>query len=62
MLHIAVGTEQNDFVKWLLDFIGNNKQIARKNSDGCTALHVAAIVGNRNAVKLLLEKTKIWWE
>ncbi|KAJ9550929.1 hypothetical protein OSB04_014974 [Centaurea solstitialis] len=58
MLHLAVETGKNDFVKRLLDFIDDGKKIEKKNSDGRTALHVAAIVGNTDAVKLLLEKNK----
>ncbi|KAI3701572.1 hypothetical protein L6452_26754 [Arctium lappa] len=58
MLHLAVGTGQNDFVQELLNFIDDGKEIEKKNSDGRTALHIAAIVGNTAAVQLLVNKRK----
>nr|GEU33965.1 ankyrin repeat-containing protein [Tanacetum cinerariifolium] len=38
MLHIAVGIGKNDFVRKLLNFIEDAKQIEKQNADGCTAL------------------------
>ncbi|KAJ9552002.1 hypothetical protein OSB04_016047 [Centaurea solstitialis] len=58
MLHLAVAGRQNDFVKELLDFIDDDEKIEKQNSDGRTALHVAAIDGNMRAVELLVEKRK----
>ncbi|KAI3701569.1 hypothetical protein L6452_26750 [Arctium lappa] len=58
MLHLAVETGQNDFVKQLLDFIKDGKDIEKKNSDGRTALHIAAIVGNKYAAELLVNRRK----
>ncbi|KAJ9550930.1 hypothetical protein OSB04_014975 [Centaurea solstitialis] len=58
MLHVAVANGHNDFVKELLDFIDDGKEIEKQNSDGRTALHIAAIFGNTYAVKLLVNKRK----
>ena len=58
MLHKAVEKWQNYFVKKLLEFIENDRAIEKQNSDGRTALHIAAIVGNTPAAKLLVEKRK----
>ncbi|PWA31946.1 Ankyrin repeat-containing protein [Artemisia annua] len=58
MLHIAVGIGKNDFVRKLLNFIDDGKQIEKQNADGCTALHIAAIVGNKHAAELLVKKRK----
>ena len=42
----------------LLDFIEDGKQIEKQNSDGRTALHIAATVGNTYAAELLVKKRK----
>ncbi|GKG26733.1 ankyrin repeat-containing protein, partial [Tanacetum coccineum] len=58
MLHLAVGIGQNDFVEKLLNFIKDGEDIESKNSDGRTALHIAAIVGNKYAAELLVKKRR----
>ncbi|GKC36891.1 ankyrin repeat-containing protein [Tanacetum coccineum] len=58
MLHIAVGIGKNDFIRKLLNFIEDAKQIEKQNADGCTAMHIAAIVGNKHAAELLVKKRK----
>ncbi|KAI3701567.1 hypothetical protein L6452_26747 [Arctium lappa] len=58
MLHLAVGIGQNDFVEKLMNFINDEKAIEKKNSEGHTALHIAAIVGNKYAAELLVKKRK----
>jgi len=57
LLHLAVRRGKNNFIKELLNFIGNG-EIENKNSEGHTALHIAAIVGNKDAAELLVEKRK----
>ncbi|KAD6455069.1 hypothetical protein E3N88_09775 [Mikania micrantha] len=61
-LHVAVGTANNN-----RDFLGNMLDLAKKhnqpsldmrNSEGSTLLHVAAIVGNTEAAKILVERNK----
>ncbi|KAJ9550874.1 hypothetical protein OSB04_014919 [Centaurea solstitialis] len=56
MLHLAVAKGQNDFVEKLLDYIDDGKDVEKRNLDGRTALHVAAMVGNKYAAELLVEK------
>ncbi|GKB65577.1 ankyrin repeat-containing protein, partial [Tanacetum coccineum] len=58
MLHLAVGMSQNYFVEKLLHFIQDRKDLEKKNSNGRTALHIAAIVGNKHAAQLLVDKRK----
>ncbi|KVH88657.1 Ankyrin repeat-containing protein [Cynara cardunculus var. scolymus] len=58
MLHLAVGIGQNDFVEKLMNFINDERGIEKKNSNGHTALHIAAIVGNKYAAELLVKKRK----
>nr|XP_043629739.1 uncharacterized protein LOC122601026 [Erigeron canadensis] len=58
MLHLAVEKGQNSFVENLLNFMLNKKDIEIKNSDGQTALHIAAIVGNKCAAELLVQMRK----
>ncbi|KAJ9550914.1 hypothetical protein OSB04_014959 [Centaurea solstitialis] len=61
MLHLAVGLSDDNFVRYFLDCIpeGKEKEVLKmKNVDGSTALHVAAIVGNETAAKLLVQKNK----
>ncbi|KAL8239394.1 hypothetical protein R6Q59_015961 [Mikania micrantha] len=58
-LHVAVGTCNNrKFLKHMLDLAIHDKQksLNTKNSEGSNLLHVAAIVGNKEAARLLLEK------
>ncbi|GJZ81573.1 ankyrin repeat-containing protein [Tanacetum coccineum] len=57
LLHLAVSKGKNNFIKELLKFIGNG-EIESKNLEGHTALHIAAIVGNKDAAELLVEKRK----
>lgn len=56
MLHLAVREGKNYLVEKLLNFIGKEEKIENKNTDGQTALHIAAIVGNKDAAKLLVKK------
>ncbi|KAI3709306.1 hypothetical protein L2E82_39066 [Cichorium intybus] len=58
LLHIAVGTGHNYFVRKLLDFIEGKEILKRRSLDGSTALHIAAITGNNYAAGLLIEKEK----
>ncbi|KAJ0752189.1 putative ankyrin repeat-containing domain, PGG domain, ankyrin repeat-containing domain superfamily [Helianthus annuus] len=58
MLHIAVGIGHNDFVKKLLTYINDEQVLQKRDSDGSTALHIAAIVGNKHAAELLVKKNK----
>ncbi|XP_071689272.1 uncharacterized protein [Rutidosis leptorrhynchoides] len=59
-LHVAVGTCTNnqDIFQYLLENLpyGTNLLDVR-NSDGSTLLHVAAIVGNTGAAKILFQKS-----
>ncbi|PWA56395.1 Ankyrin repeat-containing protein [Artemisia annua] len=57
LLHLAVRKGKNNFMKELLKFIGN-EEIESKTFEGHTTLHIAAIVGNKDAAKLLVEKRK----
>lgn len=52
LFHVAVRLGNNYFLKNLLDVIDS------RNSEGHTALHIAAIVGNKEAAELLVEKRK----
>ncbi|KAL7611912.1 hypothetical protein Lser_V15G06045 [Lactuca serriola] len=56
-LHVAVGTSKKPwFLQQLLDVIPENTQLLDvRNSDGSTLLHVAAIVGNTEAVDILVQ-------
>ncbi|GJX25038.1 ankyrin repeat-containing protein [Tanacetum coccineum] len=56
ILHLAVREGNNYFVKELLNFIKDEEQVENRNSYGHTALHIAAIVGNKDAAELLVEK------
>ncbi|PWA68237.1 Ankyrin repeat-containing protein [Artemisia annua] len=56
MLHIAVGEGKNYFVQKLLNSIQNEELIEEKNNKGQTALHIAALVGNKCAAELLVKK------
>ncbi|KAD4177962.1 hypothetical protein E3N88_26553 [Mikania micrantha] len=58
MLHIAVGIGRNDFVRTILRHIADDELTEIKNSKSCTALHIAAIVGNTTAAELLLKRNK----
>ncbi|KAI3701584.1 hypothetical protein L6452_26770 [Arctium lappa] len=61
IFHIAVGLSRDDVVKNLLDAIPKGQEeevLTMQNVDGSTALHIAAIVGNEYAAKLLVEKHK----
>ncbi|KAJ9559083.1 LOW QUALITY PROTEIN: hypothetical protein OSB04_013697 [Centaurea solstitialis] len=61
VLHLAVEMGHDHFVKSLLDYLKNEqvKEVVEiKNLYGSTALHVAAIVGNRYAAELLVGKHK----
>ncbi|KAL7592978.1 hypothetical protein Lser_V15G32875 [Lactuca serriola] len=58
-LHVAVGaTNKPEFLERLLEVTPNiNTQLLdMQNSDGSTLLHVAAIVGNNEAVDILVER------
>lgn len=56
MLHLAVVKHQNYFLEKLLNFIDDEAQIEKKNAYGRTALHIAAIVDNKDAAELLVKK------
>ncbi|KAK9075765.1 hypothetical protein SSX86_004094 [Deinandra increscens subsp. villosa] len=57
-LHVAVGTTKNmEFIEHMLNLaVQDNPQLDMQNSEGSTLLHVAAIVGNLDAAKILVEK------
>ncbi|PWA59555.1 Ankyrin repeat-containing protein [Artemisia annua] len=56
MLHLAVGEGKNYFIQKLLISIQNEELIEEKNIKGQTALHIAALVGNKDAAELLVKK------
>ncbi|KAJ9550973.1 hypothetical protein OSB04_015018 [Centaurea solstitialis] len=64
VLHLAVGIGDHGFIKELVQFVvkkeasqnSSESALTIKNSNGSTALHVAAIVGNRDAAELLVGK------
>ncbi|XP_073034914.1 uncharacterized protein [Primulina eburnea] len=56
-LHVAVETgKSNDFVRKLLEYSTPNEAILSKASSGNTALHTAALAGNKEAAILLVNK------
>ncbi|XP_023729826.1 ankyrin repeat-containing protein ITN1 [Lactuca sativa] len=57
-LHVAVGTSKKlEFLEKLLEKIPENTQLMDlRNSDGSTPLHVAAIIGNTEAVGILVAR------
>ncbi|KAK9075762.1 hypothetical protein SSX86_004091 [Deinandra increscens subsp. villosa] len=57
-LHVAVGTTKNmELIDHMLNLATKDKpQLDMRNSEGSTLLHVAAIVGNLDAAKILVEK------
>ncbi|CAH1448926.1 unnamed protein product [Lactuca virosa] len=57
-IHIAVGTSKTPgFLEYLLELTPENTQLLDvRNSDGSTLLHVAAIVGNTEAAKILVAR------
>ncbi|KAL8209302.1 hypothetical protein R6Q57_006034 [Mikania cordata] len=58
-LHVAVGTGKNrKFLKRMLNLVtkDNQQSLDMRNSEGSTLLHVAAIVGNTEATKMLVER------
>nr|GFB40624.1 hypothetical protein [Tanacetum cinerariifolium] len=56
-LHIAVGTtKKTEFLRQMLEEIADKSTLLdMRNADGSTLLHVAAIVGNTDAAKILVE-------
>ncbi|KAD6454869.1 hypothetical protein R6Q59_016569 [Mikania micrantha] len=58
-LHVAVGTSSNnrEFLENLLNLAtkDNQQSLDMRNSEGSTLLHVAAIVGNTEAAKMLVQ-------
>nr|XP_043619858.1 uncharacterized protein LOC122591671 [Erigeron canadensis] len=59
ILHVAVcfSTENHETFKYLLSSLPEEKSLSDLvNSDGSTLLHVAGVVGNTEAAKILLEK------
>ncbi|KAK1418418.1 hypothetical protein QVD17_27562 [Tagetes erecta] len=56
VLHIAVGLGHNVLLKKLFPFINAEQLLQKRHSDGSTALHIAAIVGNKQAAELLVKK------
>ncbi|XP_073033542.1 uncharacterized protein [Primulina eburnea] len=56
-LHVAVETgKSNDFVRKLLEYPMPNEAMLSKDSTGDTALHTAALAGNKEAAILLVNK------
>ncbi|XP_073278596.1 uncharacterized protein, partial [Primulina huaijiensis] len=56
-LHVAVETgKSNDFVRKLLECLTPNEALLSKDSSGDTALHTAALAGNKEAAILLVNK------
>lgn len=57
-LHVAAGTTKNqEFLQHMLNFgAHDNPQLDMRNSEGSRLLHVAAIVGNTEIAKILVEK------
>ncbi|CAH1449290.1 unnamed protein product [Lactuca virosa] len=55
-LHIAVGIGKNRMVSEMLRLIKVEQLLEMKNKNGSTALHIAAIVGNTEAAKLLIKR------
>ncbi|KAI3701588.1 hypothetical protein L6452_26777 [Arctium lappa] len=66
VLHIAIGIDNYGFIEKLLEYIikkensentikSDSSALRKKNSNGNTALHIAAIVGNRAAAELLVK-------
>ncbi|KAM0031191.1 putative ankyrin repeat-containing domain, PGG domain, ankyrin repeat-containing domain superfamily [Helianthus debilis subsp. tardiflorus] len=58
VLHIAVATGHNDFVKKLCSSITDERLLHQRENDGSTALHIAAIVGNKVAAELLVKNNR----
>ncbi|KAJ0638906.1 putative ankyrin repeat-containing domain-containing protein [Helianthus annuus] len=58
ILHVAVEMGNNYLVEKLLEFLKGREVIEKKNLNGLTALHVAALVDNTDAAQLLLQKRK----
>ncbi|XP_021979401.1 uncharacterized protein LOC110875514 [Helianthus annuus] len=56
MLHYAVGIYRNDFLKKLIFYMNGEQVLKPRTSDGSTALHIAATVGNTRAANLLVKK------
>ncbi|CAH1448932.1 unnamed protein product [Lactuca virosa] len=59
-LHVAVGTSKKwEFLEILLEKIPENTQLIDvTNSEGSTLLHVAAIIGNTDATKILVARNQ----
>ncbi|PWA63513.1 ankyrin repeat-containing domain, PGG domain protein [Artemisia annua] len=59
-LHVAVGSSKNhEFLEELLELTpAENTLLDVQNLDGSTPLHVAAIVGNTEAAKILLRRNR----
>ncbi|KAD6452965.1 hypothetical protein E3N88_07670 [Mikania micrantha] len=59
-LHVAVGTGRNrKFLARVLNLATReNQQLDMPNSEGSTLLHIAAIVGNTEAAKMLVERNQ----
>ncbi|KAM0031193.1 putative ankyrin repeat-containing domain, PGG domain, ankyrin repeat-containing domain superfamily [Helianthus debilis subsp. tardiflorus] len=58
ILHIAVGRGQNNFVKKVCSSITDGQLLHQRESDGSTALHIAAIVGNKVAAEHLVKSNR----
>ncbi|MFS7917535.1 putative ankyrin repeat-containing domain-containing protein [Helianthus anomalus] len=58
ILHLAVEMGHNYFVEKLLEFLEDGEDIETQNDKGRTALHIAAMVGNKQAAHLLVKKRK----
>nr|KAJ0198084.1 hypothetical protein LSAT_V11C700360760 [Lactuca sativa] len=57
-LHVAISTSKKlEFLEKMLGLTPENTQLMNvRNSDGSTLLHVAAIIGNTEAAKILVER------
>ncbi|KAM0031534.1 putative ankyrin repeat-containing domain, PGG domain, ankyrin repeat-containing domain superfamily [Helianthus debilis subsp. tardiflorus] len=55
VLHTAVGTGHNEMLESFLTNIDKEHVLNKRDSDGSTALHIAAIVGNKHAAELLVK-------
>ncbi|XP_076908937.1 uncharacterized protein LOC143566034 [Bidens hawaiensis] len=58
LLHILVGMGDDFLIKATLWRISDHDLTTIKNAEGSTVLHIAAIVGNPNAAKILVKENK----
>ncbi|KAI7745394.1 hypothetical protein M8C21_012740, partial [Ambrosia artemisiifolia] len=59
ILHMAVGLGHNDFIEKLCStYITDDQVLQQRETDGSSALHIAAIVGNTHAADLLVKMNR----